>query len=63
MSSLYQQTTTTILLDFRVHSQFAPTKVVTTDVYESFAALPDVVRLRYGEALRAELTPEVEALL
>ena len=40
-----------------------PTKVVTTDVYESFAALPDYVRLRYGEAPRAELTPEVEALL
>ena len=40
-----------------------PTKVVTTDVYESFAALPDVVRLRYGEAPRAARTPEVEALL
>ena len=40
-----------------------PTKVVTTDVYESFAALPDVVRLRYGEAPRAARTPDVEALL
>ena len=40
-----------------------PTKVVTTDVHESFAALPDVVRLRYGEAPRAALTAEVEALL
>ena len=40
-----------------------PTKVVTTDVYESFAALPDYVRLRYGEAPRAARTPDVEALL
>jgi len=40
-----------------------PTKVVTTDVYESFAALPDVVRLRYGEVPRVALTAEVEALL
>ena len=40
-----------------------PTKVVTTDVYESFAALPDYVRLRYGDAPRAAVTPEVEALL
>ena len=40
-----------------------PTKVVTTDVYESFAALPDFVRLRYGEAPRAARTPDVEALL
>ena len=40
-----------------------PTKVVTTDVYESFAALPDYVRLRYGEAPRVALTPDVEALL
>ena len=29
----------------------------------SFAALPDVVRLRYGEAPRGARTPEVEALL
>jgi hypothetical protein len=36
---------------------------VTTDVYESFAALPDVVRLRYGDSPRAALTAEVEALL
>jgi hypothetical protein len=40
-----------------------PTKVVTTDVYESFAALLDHVRLQYGEAPRAALTPDVEALL
>ena len=40
-----------------------PTKVVTNDVYGSFAALPASVRLRYGEAPRAALTPEINALL
>ena len=40
-----------------------PTKVVTTDVYESFAALPENARLCYGDAPRAALTPEVETLL
>jgi hypothetical protein len=32
-------------------------------VYGSFAALPASVRLRYGEAPRAALTPEINALL